>query len=166
MHCFWHWFCACYAHLTLAPVLGCSRRLFLYCSLDSACPSGLRSPIPPFSCSYVTYWFSVCTSALVHSCHMASYFPLDTVIHWHYILSYCLCVCPLHHANKSHVLIIIIIIIIIIITNRCTNLSNLFLDFRPDPADRKLSANLYDIYHCWVYSEKLLMMNRGTVRNM
>ena len=30
----------------------------------------------------------------------------------------------------------------------------------------KLSANLYDIYHCCVYSEKLLMMNRGTVRNM
>ena len=34
-----------------------------------------------------------------------------------------------------------------------------------DPA-RKLSANLYDIYHCCVYSEKLLMMNRRTVRNM
>jgi len=31
---------------------------------------------------------------------------------------------------------------------------------------RKLSANLYDIYHCSVYSEKLLMMDRGTVRNM
>jgi hypothetical protein len=27
----------------------------------------------------------------------------------------------------------------------------------PDPA-RKLSANLYDIYHCCVYSEKLLTM--------
>jgi len=37
--------------------------------------------------------------------------------------------------------------------------------FRPDPA-RKLTANLYDIYHCCVYSEKLLMMDRGTVRNM
>ena len=35
----------------------------------------------------------------------------------------------------------------------------------PDPA-RKLSANLYDIYHCCVYSEKLLIMDRGTVRNM
>ena len=34
----------------------------------------------------------------------------------------------------------------------------------PDPA-RKLSANLYDIYHYCVYSEKLLMMDRGTVRN-
>ena len=30
----------------------------------------------------------------------------------------------------------------------------------------KLSANLYDIYRCCVYSEKLLMMDRGTVRNM
>ena len=35
----------------------------------------------------------------------------------------------------------------------------------PDPA-RKLSENLYDIYHCCVYSEKLLMMDRVTVRNM
>jgi len=39
------------------------------------------------------------------------------------------------------------------------------LQFRPDPA-RKLSANLYDIYHCCVYSEKFLMMDRGAVRNM
>jgi len=38
-------------------------------------------------------------------------------------------------------------------------------ELRPDPA-RKLSANQYDIYHCCVYSEKLLMMDRGTVRNM
>ena len=37
--------------------------------------------------------------------------------------------------------------------------------FHPDPA-RKLSANLYNIYHCCVYSAKLLMMDRGTVRNM
>jgi hypothetical protein len=35
------------------------------------------------------------------------------------------------------------------------------LEFRPDPARK-----LYDIYHCYVYSEKLLMMDRGTVRNM
>jgi len=41
----------------------------------------------------------------------------------------------------------------------------LSLGFRPDPA-RKLSAKLYDTYHCCVYSEKLLMMDRGTVRNM
>jgi len=26
--------------------------------------------------------------------------------------------------------------------------------------------NLYDICHCCVYSEKLLMMEKGTVRNM
>ena len=31
---------------------------------------------------------------------------------------------------------------------------------------RKLSANLYDIYHCCVYSEKLLMMDRGTAQNI
>ena len=37
--------------------------------------------------------------------------------------------------------------------------------FQPDPA-RKLSANLYNIYHCCVYSAKLLMMGRGTVQNM
>jgi len=37
--------------------------------------------------------------------------------------------------------------------------------FHSDPV-RKLSANLYDIYYCCVYSEKLLMMDRGTVRNM
>jgi len=37
--------------------------------------------------------------------------------------------------------------------------------FHPDPA-HKLSANLYDIYHCCVYSEKLLMMDRETVQNM
>ena len=35
----------------------------------------------------------------------------------------------------------------------------------PDPAC-KLSANLYDIYRCCVYSEKLLTMDRGTVQNM
>jgi hypothetical protein len=34
-----------------------------------------------------------------------------------------------------------------------------------DPA-RKVSANLYDIYQCCVYNEKLLMMDTGTVRNM
>ena len=35
----------------------------------------------------------------------------------------------------------------------------------PDAA-RKLSANLYDIYHRCVYSEELLTTDRGTVRNM
>jgi len=33
-------------------------------------------------------------------------------------------------------------------------------------ADRLLSTNLYDIYHCCVYSEKLLKVDRGTVQNM
>jgi len=33
-------------------------------------------------------------------------------------------------------------------------------------ADSLLSAKLYDIYHCCVYSEKLLMTDRGTVWNM
>jgi hypothetical protein len=64
----------------------------------------------------------------------------------------------------------------------CTNFSKLFWKetltlltaceqdqdgtaFHPDPA-RKLSANLYVIYHCCVYSEKLLVMDRGTVRNI
>ena len=28
------------------------------------------------------------------------------------------------------------------------------------------TENLYDIYYCCVYSEKLLMMYRGTVRSM
>jgi len=30
----------------------------------------------------------------------------------------------------------------------------------------ELSENLYDVYHCCVYGEKILMMDRGTVRNM
>jgi hypothetical protein len=33
--------------------------------------------------------------------------------------------------------------------------------FHPDPA-----CKLYDIYHCCVYSEKILMMDRETVPNM
>jgi len=39
------------------------------------------------------------------------------------------------------------------------------LQFHSDPA-RKLSTNMYDIYHCCVYSEELLMMDRGIVRNI
>jgi hypothetical protein len=39
------------------------------------------------------------------------------------------------------------------------------LQFYLDPA-RKLSVNLYDVYHYRVYSEKLPMMGRGTVLNM
>jgi len=38
-------------------------------------------------------------------------------------------------------------------------------EFRHDPA-RKLSANLYGVHHCCVNSEKHLMMDTGTVRNM
>jgi hypothetical protein len=34
------------------------------------------------------------------------------------------------------------------------------LQFQPDPS-RKLSTKLYDIYHRCVYSEKLLMMDKG-----
>jgi len=53
------------------------------------------------------------------------------------------------------------------------NFSDVFLarhvsdttEFRPDPA-HKLSVNLYDLYNCCVYSEKLLMMDRETPRNM
>jgi hypothetical protein len=39
------------------------------------------------------------------------------------------------------------------------------LQVRPDLAC-KLSACLYDRYHCGVYRENLLMMDRGTVRNI
>jgi hypothetical protein len=37
--------------------------------------------------------------------------------------------------------------------------------FHSDPP-RKLSAKLNDIYHCCLYIEKLLMMDRGIVRNV
>jgi hypothetical protein len=40
------------------------------------------------------------------------------------------------------------------------------LQFHPDPAARKLSTDLYDIYHCSVYGEKLLMMGKGIIPNM
>jgi len=43
----------------------------------------------------------------------------------------------------------------------CRQLARRTRTERPDPARK-----LYDIYHCCVYSEKLLMMDRGTVRNM
>ena len=45
-------------------------------------------------------------------------------------------------------------VLFVVQTDVCTNA----------PA-HKLFANLYDIYHCCVYSEKLLVMDRGTVRN-
>jgi hypothetical protein len=37
---------------------------------------------------------------------------------------------------------------------------------KPNAPAHKLSANLYDINHCCMYSSKLLMMDTGTVRNM
>jgi hypothetical protein len=47
----------------------------------------------------------------------------------------------------------------------CRQLASRIRMFHPDPA-RTLSAKVCDIYHCCVYSERLLMMGRGTVRNM
>jgi len=59
---------------------------------------------------------------------------------------------------------------------RCTNFPNLFWNKIIHISDSSPvyhhefftvhRANLYDIYHCCVYSEKHLMMDRGTVRNM
>ena len=51
-------------------------------------------------------------------------------------------------------------------TSACDNtaVSSPLLIWEHDPA-RKLAANLYDIHHRCVYSEKLLMIYRGTVRN-
>ena len=39
--------------------------------------------------------------------------------------------------------------------------SRIRTELHPDPARK-----LYDIHHCCVYSEELLLMYRGTVRNM
>jgi hypothetical protein len=47
----------------------------------------------------------------------------------------------------------------------CRQLVNRIRMERPDPV-HKLSAKLYDIYHCCVYSEKLLMIDRWTVWNV
>ena len=43
--------------------------------------------------------------------------------------------------------------------------SRIRTEFHPDPA-RKLLANLYDINHCCMYSDKFMMMDGETVRNM
>jgi len=75
--------------------------------------------------------------------------------------------------------------VLIIKPTRCTNFSNLSLEQKSTyfgkflcPSSgvlhctQQLSSililltSLYDIYHCCVYSEKLLMMDKGTVRNM
>ena len=68
----------------------------------------------------------------------------------------------------------IIIIIIIIIRKFSLYTQQWYMSYRfadslravPSCSCRKLSANLYDIYRCCVYSEKLLMMDTGTVRNL
>jgi hypothetical protein len=62
---------------------------------------------------------------------------------------------------------------LIIKPTRCNNFSNLFWNETLHVLDSSSvhhqeffavhTANLYDIYHCCVYSEKLLMMDRGTV---
>ena len=67
--------------------------------------------------------------------------------------------------------------ILIIKPTRCTNFSNLHFwnktlhvsdssSVRHQEFFTVHTANLYDIYHCCVYSAKLLVMDRGTVRNM
>jgi len=62
---------------------------------------------------------------------------------------------------------------LIIKPTRCTNFSNLFwketlqvLDSSSVHYQEFFTVNLYDIYHCCVYSEKLLIMDSGTVQNM
>ena len=60
---------------------------------------------------------------------------------------------------RSFFLVHTAVVYVILLANRIRT------EFRPDPA-RKLSANLYDIHHCCVYSEKPLVMDRETVRNM
>jgi hypothetical protein len=91
-------------------------------------------------------------------------------------------ICLQQHGSKLHPLCVPNVIKIhpitvkSIMTSQCHYLSKTSLNallyslqtgsgwnqYHPDPAG-KLSANLYDIYHCCVYSEKLLMINRGTV---
>jgi len=67
---------------------------------------------------------------------------------------------PVHHQEFFTVHTAMVYVIQV-----CWQLASRIRTFRPYPA-RKLSANLYDVYHCCVYSKKLLMMDRGTVRNM
>jgi hypothetical protein len=65
----------------------------------------------------------------------------------------------IHHQEffTAHTAMVYVILV-------CKQLSSRIRMFHPDPA-RKMSAYLNDIYHCCVYSEKLQMMDRGTVRN-
>jgi hypothetical protein len=73
------------------------------------------------------------------------------------------------HVSKSssvhHQEFFTVITAMVYVIQVCWQLASLIRMFHPDPAC-KLSANLYDIYHCCVYSEKLLMIDRGTVRNV
>jgi hypothetical protein len=48
------------------------------------------------------------------------------------------------------------------VTHFCIQLASRIRMEHLDPAC-KLLANLYDIYHCCIYSGKLLMMDRGTL---
>ena len=80
-----------------------------------------------------------------------------------------------------------ILTFLIIKWTRCTNFSNLFLKWNSTCFRQFLCPSsgvfhcthsngiyhtsyadnlLYEVYHCCVYSEKLLMMDRGTIRNM
>jgi len=43
------------------------------------------------------------------------------------------------------------VVYVIQVCKRLSSRTRMELQFHPDPA-RKLSTNLYDIYHCWVYS--------------
>jgi len=54
---------------------------------------------------------------------------------------------------------------IIQVCRQLSSRTRMELQFHPGSA-RKLSTNIYVIYHCWVYCEQLLKMDRRTVRNM
>jgi hypothetical protein len=66
--------------------------------------------------------------------------------------------------------------ILIIKPTRCTNFSNLYWNETLHVSESSSvyhqkvftahTTNMYDIYHFCVYSEKVLMMDRGTVRNI
>ena len=68
-----------------------------------------------------------------------------------------------HHQEFFAVHTAMVYVIQVLLT--AANRIRMELQFHPDPA-RSCQQNLYDIYHCCVYGQKLLMMDRGTVRNM
>jgi len=45
-------------------------------------------------------------------------------------------------------------------------IQHLYMSYSLVTACEQAITKLYDMYQCCVYSEKLLMMGRGTVRNM